>query len=350
MLTVGLVGLPNAGKSTLFNLLTKRSVPAENFPFCTIDPNTGIVEVPDQRVADLANIYSSDKQIRAAIEFKDIAGLVKNAASGAGLGNQFLSHIREADMILMVIRSFEHADVIHVENRVNPQDDEDILNLELILSDVKFLEKYIQNLEKDNKKGSDKLASEKLEISQQIAKILASDRPARIFEMDKSADPDLLKWRKSLNLLTDKPILRLANVINGGKNVDFESDLKIDILQELELSQMSPEERMELVGNANSALDTLIVSCFKKLGLATYFTAGPKEARAWTFATGTKAPQAAGVIHSDFEHLFIRGEVVKFTDLISAGSYKVAKEQGKAQLVGKEYLVVEGDICEWILK
>ena len=350
MLTVGLVGLPNAGKSTLFNLLTKRSVPAENFPFCTIDPNTGIVEVPDDRVDVLAGLFSSQKQIRAAIEFKDIAGLVKNAASGAGLGNQFLSHIREADMILMVIRSFEHPDVIHVENRVNPQDDEDILNLELILSDAKFLEKYIQNLEKDSKKGSDKLAGEKLEIALEIAKTLENNQAARTFEMDKAADPDLLKWRKGLNLLTDKPILRLANVIDGGKNVDFECDLKIDILQEYELSQMTPEERIEMVGDTPSALDSMIVSCFKKLGLSTYFTAGPKEARAWTYKTGTKAPQAAGVIHSDFEHLFIRGEVVKFADLVEAGNLKVAKEQGKAQLVGKDYVVLEGDVCEWILK
>jgi ribosome-binding ATPase YchF (GTP1/OBG family) len=261
-----------------------------------------------------------------------------------------LSHIREADMILMVIRSFEHPDVIHVENRVNPQDDEDILNLELILSDVKFLEKYIQNLEKDSKKGSDKLAGEKLEIALEIAKTLENNLAARTLEMDKAADPDLLKWRKGLNLLTDKPILRLANVIDGGKNVEFDCDLKVDILQEFELSQMTPEERIEMVGDAPSALDSMIVSCFKKLGLSTYFTAGPKEARAWTFKTGTKAPQAAGVIHSDFEHLFIRGEVVKFTDLVEAGNIKVAKEQGKAHLVGKDYVVLEGDVCEWILK
>jgi len=350
MLSVGLVGLPNAGKSTLFNLLTNRSVPAENFPFCTIDPNTGIVEVPDDRVKTLADIFGSQKLIHAAIEFKDIAGLVKNAASGAGLGNQFLSHIRECDMILLVVRAFEHADIIHVENRVNPQDDEDILNLELILSDSKMLEKYMINLDKDAKKGADKYAGEKFEIAKQITQTLENNLPARSFEMAKDADPELVKWRKSLNLLTDKPILRLGNIIDGGKNVDFKSDLEIDILQEFELSQLTPEERFEFVGDKPSALDSLIVSCYKKLGLSTYFTAGPKEARAWTFKTGTKAPQAAAVIHTDFEHLFIRGEVVKFNDLVELGGIKQAKDAGKAQLVGKDYVVIEGDVCEWILK
>jgi len=350
MLSVGLVGLPNAGKSTLFNLLTKRSVPAQNFPFCTIDPNTGIVEVPDERITTLAKLFGSQKEIRAAIEFKDIAGLVKNAASGAGLGNQFLSHIRECDMILMVVRSFEHPDIIHVENRVNPQDDEDILNLELILSDAKMLGNQILNLEKEAKKGSDKYASQKLEIIQQIAKTLENNLAARTYELSLDMDPEILKWRKSLNLLTDKPILRLGNVIDGGKNVNFESDIQLDILQELELSQMTDEERIEMVGDIPSALDSMIVACYKKLGLSTYFTAGPKEARAWTFKTGTKAPLAAAVIHSDFEKLFIRGEVVKFADLVSTGSIKNAKEQGKVQLVGKDYVVTESDVCEWILK
>jgi ribosome-binding ATPase YchF (GTP1/OBG family) len=213
-----------------------------------------------------------------------------------------------------------------------------------------MLEKYIVNLDKEAKKGADKYAGEKYEIAMGITQTLQNNQLARSFEMAKDADPELIKWRKSLNLLTDKPILRLGNIIEGGKNVEFKSDLEVDILQEFELSQLTAEERYEFVGDKPSALDSLIVSCYNKLGLSTYFTAGPKEARAWTFKTGTKAPQAAAVIHTDFEHLFIKGEVVKFKDLIETGGIKQAKEAGKAQLVGKDYTVLEGDVCEWILK
>ncbi|GAB4148702.1 MAG: redox-regulated ATPase YchF [Patescibacteria group bacterium] len=350
MLSVGLVGLPNAGKSTLFNLLTKRSVPAENFPFCTIDPNTGIVEVPDDRVHKLGRMFGSEKLIHAAIEFKDIAGLVKNASSGAGLGNQFLSHIRETDMILLVLRAFEHPDIIHVENRVNPQEDMDILLLELILSDAKQAEKQLENLQKEVKKGTDKFAGQKMEILEQIMQAFEENKMASTVEMDPDAEPEMHKWRKSLNLLTDKPMLTIANVIDGGTNQNFSADVSIDILQETELSGMSMEERIEFTGNAETGLDLLIVTCYDKLGLGTYLTAGPKESRAWTFKRGTKAPQAAAVIHSDFEARFIRGEVVKFEDLVAAGGLKQAKDQGKVQLIGKEYVVQDGDVCEWILK
>jgi ribosome-binding ATPase len=349
MFSVGLVGLPNAGKSTLFNLLTKRAVPAENFPFCTIEPNSGIVEVPDERVGTLAKMYGSAKQIQAAIEFKDIAGLVKNASQGAGLGNQFLSHIREADMILMVVRVFEHADIIHVENRVNPTEDEEILNLELVLADAKMVEKLIQNQEKDLKKGTDKLAAEKLTFLEKLMQNFEQNISSRELILPADTDQDLIKWRKSLNLLTDKPLLKLGNKIDGGKNLEFKSDLDLDILQEQELSELTPELRAEFT-DSPQGLDLMIRACYTKLGLGTYLTAGPVESRAWTFSLGTKAPKVASVIHSDFENRFIRGEVIPFSDLISSGSHKLAKEQGKLQLVGKDYLVQDGDVCEWILR
>jgi ribosome-binding ATPase len=347
MLSVGLVGLPNAGKSTLFNLLTERSVPAENFPFCTIDPNSGIVEVPDERIQRLGEMSKSQKQIYTAIEFTDIAGLVKGASTGAGLGNKFLSHIREVDLVLYVLRAFQDDDIIHVENRVDPQEDFDILLLELVLADQGSLEKQLPKFQKDSRGSGDKLAGEKLEIIEKMIQLLVSGAPVSQLVFDESTDKDLVKWRKTLNLLTDKPILKLANIKREGQNVDFVSDFKLDILEETELADLTTEERIELGVEGKTGLDTLIKACYRALNLATYLTTGEVESRAWTFRVGMKAPECAGVIHTDFEKKFIKAEVVSFEDLMECGSEKVAVEKGKLRQEGKEYLMKDGDVVEF---
>jgi len=346
MLSVGLVGLPNAGKSTLFNLLTQRSIPAENFPFCTIDPHDGIVEVPDFRVKKLAELVNAEREIYAAIEFKDIAGIVKNAHAGEGLGNQFLSHIREVDLILMVIRSFENDDIIHVENRVNPLEDEEILLMELTMADQNSLEKMLPRLEKEVKK--DPMGQEKIQVAEKILTTLTNLQPASSFETTKEFyDDEVIKWRKSLNLLTDKPVLKVANITIGGQNVPFNSDFDLDILNETETAGMTSEEREELGMPRETGLDKLIQACYKKLNLATYLTAGHIEARAWTFTKGWKAPACAGVIHTDFENKFIKAEVISYEDFISLGGRKQASESGKMRMEGKEYLMQDGDVVEF---
>lgn len=347
MLSVGLVGLPNAGKSTLFNLLTKRAVPAENFPFCTIDPHDGIVSVPDERVTRLANICKSQKEVYAAIEFRDIAGLVKNAHQGAGLGNQFLSHIREVDMILMVVRCFENDDIIHVENRVNPFEDEDILMLELTMSDQKTLEGLIARLEKEAKTGKDKLIGDKITLTEQLLSKVSEMEPATRVLLPANSDKDLIKWRKSLNLLTDKPILKLGNITMDGKNLPFHSDFELDIASEASFADLAAEERSELGLDEKSGLDKMIRHCYEKLNLATFLTAGEMESRAWTFEKGSLAPQCAGKIHTDFEKKFIKADIVKYEDFISLGGYKEAVSSGKLQTVGKDYVMQDGDVVEF---
>ena len=347
MLSVGLVGLPNAGKSTLFNLLTKRSVPAENFPFTTIDPNDGIVEVPDERLAKLSEVSGSDKIISASIEFRDIAGLIKNAHAGEGLGNQFLSHIRETDVILMILRKFENENVVHVENRINPQDDFEILMAELVLADEKMIQNIIPRLEKEARK--DKSAEAKIAIAHSIASKLANLEPAISFELEEGTDEDLVKWRKSMNLLTDKQVLTLGNINLDGDNVEYETDFELDILLETDLADMSAEERVEFGAQAESSLDTVIKSCYKKLNLSSYLTTGEKETRAWTFRDGFTAPQCAGVIHTDFEKGFVKAEVVNFADFMANDGFKGARESGKVRSEGKGYLVQDGDICEFII-
>ena len=347
MLSVGLVGLPNAGKSTLFNLLTKRSVPAENFPFCTIDPNSGIVEVPDERVKNLGEMSKSQKEIYTAIEFTDIAGLVKGASTGAGLGNKFLSHIREVDLMLFVLRAFQDDDIIHVENRVDPQEDFDILLLELVLADQGSLEKQLPKFQKDARGSSDKLAGEKLEIIEKFIALLVAGKPANELVFDIGTDKDLIKWRKTLNLLTDKPFLKLANTKREGQNVDFASDFKLDILEETELADLTIEDRIELGVEGKTGIDQMIQACYKKLSLATFLTTGEVESRAWTFRVGMKAPECAGVIHTDFEKKFIKAEVVSFEDLMLCGGEKQASEQGKLRQEGKEYQMVDGDVVEF---
>jgi ribosome-binding ATPase len=347
MLSVGLVGLPNAGKSTLFNLLTKRSVPAENYPFCTIEPSDGIVSVPDKRVDTLGELVNAQKLVHAAIEFRDIAGLVKNAHSGAGLGNKFLSHIREVDMILMVIRAFEDDDVVHVENRVDPSEDFEILMMELTLADQATLEKAVPRLEKELRAGKDKLADQKISIANNILTQLLQSKPANTVPKDENSDKELKNFRKSLNLLTDKPILRLANIITDGKNLEFESDFAMDVKLEVELQDMSSEERIELGVSGETGLDKMIQGCYSTLNLATYLTAGEIEARAWTFHRGMTAPQCAGVIHTDFEKKFVKAEVIKYQDFIELGGRKQAMEKGKVGIEGKEYLMQDGDVVEF---
>lgn len=347
MLSVGLVGLPNAGKSTLFNLLTKRSVPAENFPFTTIDPNDGIVEVPDVRLAKLAEISKTQKIIHASIEFRDIAGLIKNAHAGEGLGNQFLSHIRETDIILMILRKFQDENVVHVENRVDPREDYEILMAELTMADEKMIENIIPRLQKEARK--DKTAEAKIAIAENIASKLANLIPAIEYELEEGTDEDLIKWRKSLNLLTDKKVLTLGNTNLDGDNVEYETDFELDILLETDLADMSETERVEFGANAESSLDTVIKSCYKKLGLSSYLTTGEKETRAWTFKDGFTAPQCAGVIHTDFEKNFVKAEIVNFTDFVENDGFKGAKENGKVRSEGKSYVVQDGDICEFII-
>ena len=350
MLSVGLVGLPNAGKSTLFNLLTKRSVPAENFPFCTIDPNVGIVEVFDERIKNLARLVNAKKEIYAAIEFKDIAGLVKGASTGAGLGNKFLSHIRECDMILMVVRCFQHGDVIHVENRVNPSEDDEILMIELTMSDTVLVEKLITKLEKDAKTGKEKFVDQKMIILESILQKLNKIEPAISFEIDKSFDPETIKWRKSLNLLTDKPILRLGNIIEGavhGTNLEYSSDIKMDIALEASVVDLTADERKEMELEEISGLTKMIQKCFETLDMSVYLTAGEIEARAWPFKNGLNAKECAGVIHSDFTDKFIKAEIIKYTDFITLGNRKNAIEKGKVSMEGKEYLMQDGDVVEF---
>jgi hypothetical protein len=347
MLSVGLVGMPNAGKSTLFNLLTKRAVPAENYPFCTIDPHSGIVEVPDARVEKLARIEESQKKIFAAIEFHDIAGLVKNASKGEGLGNQFLSHIKEVDLILMVLRCFKNDDVIHVENRVDPYQDEEILLLELCLHDQLLLEKLLPKLEKELKGTKDPLAEDKIRMAEEILEKLCDIQPASSSVLSKQTDKELVKWRKSLNLLTDKPILKLANVHQDGNNVSYDADFDLDILLESQMLDMTPKERQDLGQSEDTGIDKMIKACYNKLNLATYLTAGPTETRAWTFTKGWKAPECAAVIHTDFEKNFIKAEIVDYTDFIEYGGRKGAAEAGKVRIEGKDYIMKDGDVVEF---
>jgi GTP-binding protein YchF len=346
MLSIGLVGLPNAGKSSLFNLLTSNSVPAENFPFCTIEPSDGVVAVSDSRLTELSKITQSNKIVPAMIEFRDIAGLVKNASSGAGLGNQFLSHIREVDLILLVIRCFEDDNIIHVENRVNPQEDEEILLMELAIHDQNILTKQQTALLKF--KGKDSLFESKNKAIEELLK-RCNGQNNTIAELDQQLAKELeyTKWRKSLNLLTDKPIVRLANISQEGKNADYQYDFSLDVKLETELNEMTTEERLDFGYDAETGLDKLIRHCFYKLNLATYLTTGQVETKAWTFKKGMLAPQCAGIIHTDFAKKFIKAEVINYEDFTKLGGRKNCIENGKMRMEGKEYVMQDGDVVEF---
>jgi GTP-binding protein YchF len=351
-LTIGIVGLPNVGKSTLFNALTKNSVLAANYPFATIEPNVGVVNLPDARLNRLSEIFSSEKIIAAPVSFVDIAGIVKGASEGEGLGNQFLANIREADAIAQVVRGFSDSDVVHVEGKVDAKSDIETINTELILADLQTLEKARPRVEKEVKgKKTDPIV---LETIDEAAKLLNSGTPLSLSKLD-------IAPIKDLGLLTAKPMLFVFNVDEEILRSDEKKKqlsmlvapaeaVFLDAKVESELIDLSAEEALELLaslGQSESGLDQLARIGFETLGLQTYLTAGPKESRAWTIRKGWKAPQAAGVIHTDFEKGFIKAEIVSFADLDRAGSMAEAKAQGKVRMEGKDYVMQDGDVVEF---
>lgn len=357
-LTAGIVGLPNVGKSTLFNAITKKNILAANYPFATIDPNVGVVIVPDKRLTKLEEMVTPDNVVPTSYEFIDIAGLVKGASKGEGLGNKFLSHIREVDAICEVVRCFDDANITHVEGETNPIRDIEIINLELIFSDLEIINSRIGRIEKKAISTKDKDALSELEVMKKIKDALEKDIPARRLEYTEDEE----KILKSFNLLTKKPLIYVANVseedINQGNHYvdkvkEYAKKEKSEVVVvsakvESELSELNEEDKelfLEELGIEDSGLNKLIRATYSLLGLATYFTAGPKEVKAWTFKKGMKAPACAGIIHSDFEKGFIKAEVISFSDYELYGGEKGAKENGKMRLEGKEYEMQDGDVC-----
>ncbi|WP_433268499.1 redox-regulated ATPase YchF [Actinosynnema sp. CS-041913] len=353
-LTLGIVGLPNVGKSTLFNALTRNDVLAANYPFATIEPNVGVVPLPDARLGKLAAIFGSEREVPAVVSFVDIAGIVKGASEGAGLGNKFLANIREANAICQVIRVFDDSDVVHVDGRVDPASDIETINTELILADLQTLEKAVPRLEKEARTQKDRRPA--LEAAVQARSILDSGRT--MFAARSEVDGELLR---ELSLLTTKPFLYVFNadeaiLTDEAKLKELRElvapadavflDAKVEA-ELLELDEESARELLESIGQHEPGLHALARAGFHTLGLQTYLTAGPKESRAWTIPKGATAPQAAGVIHTDFERGFIKAEVVSFADLVEAGSMAAAKAAGKVRMEGKDYVMADGDVVEF---
>lgn len=350
-LSIGIVGLPNVGKSTLFNLLTKKGVEAANYPFCTIDPNVGVVKVPDFRLDKLAAVSKPAKIIATTIEFVDIAGLVAGASKGEGLGNQFLAHIRECDAICEVVRDFRDENIIHVGGKIDPASDKETVNMELIFADLATVEKRLDKTRREAKSGDKELKFQEL-ILDKIYKHLAAGGAVR----ELSFEEEEMVFIKTLNLLTIKPIIYLLNidekhsgdVLPGTK----EKLLKINVKLEEEIVNLPTEEQAEYIkelGLEQSGLDKLIQSAYQTLGLETFFTTGPDETRAWTVKTDTKAPEAAGEIHTDFIKGFVRAEVINWLKFVECGSEAKARELGLIRTEGKDYIVKDGDVCNFLI-
>lgn len=360
-LKAGIVGLPNVGKSTLFNAITQAGAESANYPFCTIDPNVGVVEVPDERLDKLTELVVPNKTVPTAFEFIDIAGIVRGASKGEGLGNKFLAHIREVDAIVHVVRCFVDENITHVDGKVDPISDIQTINLELVLADLESVEKRIERSKKNMKGGNKQYAAE-VEVLEKVKEALYNDMPARSVEL---TDDEKVVLR-DLHLLTMKPVLYAANVSEDGVTNADENEYVIKVKEfaaaenaevvpisakvEAEIAELEGEDKamfLEELGLEESGLNRLIKAAYRLLGLYTYFTAGVQEVRAWTIRKGMKAPQAAGVIHSDFERGFIRAEVVSYDDLVAAGSMNVVKERGQLRLEGKEYVVKDGDVMHF---
>ena len=352
----GILGLPNVGKSTLFNAITKSSIPAENFPFCTIEPNLGIVNVPDKRLDSIDNIVNSEKVIPTTMSFVDIAGLVKGASKGEGLGNAFLSNIREMNALLHVVRCFDDENVVHVDGAINPLKDVETINLELIFADLEVLEKRDQKLEKLIRSG-DLEAKKHKEIIQSLKELMENGNLPKLDNFD----IEEIKFIQSMNLLSTKPMVLVANLSDDdSKNNLSEIEAyaqtnNINIIPaiikvEHELATLEEEEQeeyLELLGMDEPVLNKIILAGYKLLNLETFFTSGPKESRAWTIRKNSLAPQAAGVIHTDFERGFIKAEVISYKDFINCGGESGAKKDGKLRLEGKDYLVMDGDVIHF---